>query len=243
MRRFSLAALFAATFLASPSAFAQTADDCYQATLKNDDLEVIRVCTRALEKGGMNDYDRSVTVSNRGLGYLRNKEYDKAIIDLSDALLINPKNPYAFNSRGDAWLQKNNFDRAFADFDEALRINADFTGAIYNRGVAFEKQGNTNAARDEYRKAVATKGDSALDKWARDRARERLTALGDNQQQQQQQQRRNDNTQGERDSEQRRTDRRELERRDDRRDTNNQRNDNPPSNTGRGNDGSYIRRK
>lgn len=179
MRRSSLCALVAAATLASSAfAYAQTADDCYQATLRDDDLEIIRVCTQAINKGGMNEDDRSITFSNRGLGYVRNKEYDKGIADLTEALQINPKNPYAFNSRGDAWLAKDNFDRAFADFEQALRIDPEFTGAMYNRGVAFEKQGNTSAAREEYRRALATKGERALDKWSRDRARERLTALG-----------------------------------------------------------------
>ncbi len=182
MRRPAIAALLlAATFVSTGGVRAQTVEDCYQATLKDDDLAIIRICTQALEKGTTSTEDRSIMLSNRGLGYLRNREFDKSIIDFSDALLINPKNAYSFNFRGDAWLQKRNFDRAFADFDEALRINAAFTGAIYNRGLTFEQQGNTTAARAEYQKAIATKGDSALDKWARDRAQERLAALSGDQ--------------------------------------------------------------
>jgi tetratricopeptide (TPR) repeat protein len=200
MRRPVLAALLFAALAVSPQVRAQTADDCYQATLKDDDLAIIRVCGAALDKGGLNTEDRSIVLSNRGLGYLRNKEFDKSIIDFSDALLINPKNAYSFNFRGDAWLQKSNYDRALADFDEALRIDSGFTGALYNRGLTYERQGNVVAARAEYRKAIATRGDRALDKWARDRSQERLTALGDNQPPPQKNQPRSDDRTSERDA-------------------------------------------
>jgi tetratricopeptide (TPR) repeat protein len=221
MRRPAIATLLLAAFALSPHEVrAQTADDCYQATLKVDDAAIIRICSQALDKGGLSESDRSITLSNRGLGYLRNKEYDKSIIDFSDALLINAKNAYAFNSRGDAWLQKSNYERALADFDEALKVDSAFTGAIYNRGLTFERQGNLKGAIEEYRKAIATTNTRALDNWSRDRARERLAALGENPQPQRQRQ----------------DDSRPSERQTDRQ-------PDQKSNPGRGNDGSYIRRK
>ena len=214
MRRSAIAALFFAVLAISPlAANAQTMEDCFQATTRPDNLEIIRICTLALERGQLNQGDRSAALSNRGLGHLRNKEYDKSIIDFSDSLLIDSKNAYAFNSRGDAWLQMSGFDRAFADFNEALRVDPTFTGALYNRGLAFERQGETSNARAEYRKAIATKGTRALDNWARDRAQERLSALGDTPPPQQKQQPR------------------EQE----------QRNAPEQKNTGRGSDGSYRR--
>jgi tetratricopeptide (TPR) repeat protein len=167
-----LAALLPAT--------AQTANDCYQATLKTDDAEIIRVCTRALERGGLEGATLSTTLSNRGLGYLRNKEYDKSIIDFSEALLINPKNPYAFNSRGEAWREKGNFERALDDFNESLRVDPTFAAAYLNRGITFERQGDPKAARAEYQKALNQKGDRAIDGWARRNAQTRLNNLNDN---------------------------------------------------------------
>jgi tetratricopeptide (TPR) repeat protein len=163
---------------------AQTPNDCYQATLKTDDREIIRVCTAALERGGIQGETLSITLSNRGLGYLRNKEYDKSIIDFSEALLINPKNPYAFNSRGEAWREKGNLERALADFAESLNVDATFAAAYYNRGVTYERQNNPAAARAEYQKALDQRGDRAIDNWARDNARARLAALDGNQQRQ-----------------------------------------------------------
>lgn len=173
------ALLFAAAAVSSTGVSAQTAEDCYQATLREDDREIIRICTDVLNKANLDDRNRSVTASNRGLGYLRDKQFDKAILDFSDAILVDSRNPYPFNFRGEAWREKGNFDRALADFEQALRIEPGFTGALFNRGVTFEQQGNAAAARAEFRKALATTGNSELDKWARARSRERLAALGE----------------------------------------------------------------
>lgn len=215
-------------------ASAQTANDCYQATLKTDDQAIIRICTQALDRGGLSNEDRSITTSNRGLGYLRSKEYDKAIIDFSEALLINPKNPYSFNFRGECWREKGNFERALADFESALNVNPGFTGAFYNRGLTYERQGKIEDARAEYNKGLQTKGDSALDKWARDRIKERLAALGGNQQQQQTNPR-NDNPGPRRDS--------DSNDRTPQRQTQPQQQQQQQTNPGNGNEGSYIRRR
>src|SRR6218665_4018582 len=117
MQRLGIAALVLASIvLLSPGAKAQTPDDCYKAGLKDDDNEVIRICSRGLEKGGLEGRLLSTTLSNRGLVYLRSKQYDKAIVDFSEAILVNPKNPFAFDNRGDAWREKGNYDRALADY-------------------------------------------------------------------------------------------------------------------------------
>ncbi len=225
---------FAILLSAALPAAAQTSNDCYQATLKTDDQAIIRICTQALDRGGLDDRTRSITLSNRGLGYLRSKDYDKSIIDFSEALLINPKNAFSFNFRGEAWREKGNFDRALADFEDALEIDAGFTAALYNRGLTFERQGNPTAARAEYQKAVATKGDRAIDTWARDRARERLTALGDGPQQQQQQQQQQQ-TQRDRDDRDDRDDDRSPRQQPQQQQQNNE--------PGRGSEGSYQRRR
>ena len=162
--------------LAAPVA-AQTPDDCYKASLEEDDQNLIRVCTRVLDKGGLSKSDLSTTLNNRGLGYLRNKEYDKAIIDFSEAILINPKNPYAFDNRGDAWREKGNFDRALADYNEALSIDPAFTSALLNRGITYEQQGDKTRARQDYEAALNQKGTRAIDNWARQQARRRLEKL------------------------------------------------------------------
>jgi tetratricopeptide (TPR) repeat protein len=178
MRVSILAAAAFALLLAMLPTAAQTPDDCYQAGLEEDDQNLIRVCTRVLEKGGIEGSTLSTTLSNRGLGYLRSKQYDKAIIDFSEAILINPKNPFAFDNRGDAWREKGNYERALADYNEALAIEPSFTSALLNRGITYELQGDKTRARQDYETALNQKGDRAIDDWARRLARQRLDKLG-----------------------------------------------------------------
>jgi tetratricopeptide (TPR) repeat protein len=178
MRHPRLAAILIAFALVAPgAAAAQTPDDCYQAGLKDDDEALIRICTRVLEKGGLEGRLLSTTLSNRGLGYLRSKQYDKAIIDFSEAILVNPKNPFAFDNRGDAWREKGNYDRALADYNEALAIEPSFTSALLNRGITYDLQGDKTKARADYEAALNQKGTRAIDEWARDQARRRLDKL------------------------------------------------------------------
>ncbi|HRF10020.1 MAG TPA: tetratricopeptide repeat protein [Xanthobacteraceae bacterium] len=235
MKKTSGLALAILLSAAALPAAAQTPDDCFQATLKTDDQAIIRVCTQALDRGGLDVRTRSITLSNRGLGYLRSKDFDKSIIDFSEALLIDPKNAFSFNFRGEAWREKGNFDRALADFEDALGVDPDFTAAFYNRGLTYERQGNPTGARAEYQKAIALKGDRAIDNWARDRARERLTALGDNPQQNQQQ-----NTQPRNDDRGRDRDRND---RNDRTTQQNQQQQQQNNDPGRGNEGGFQRRR
>ncbi len=171
------AVFFTFALLALPVS-AQTPDDCYKAGLQDDDQNLIRICSRVLDNGGLSPTLLSTTLSNRGLGYLRSKQYDKAIIDFSEAILINPKNPFAFDNRGDAWREKGNYDRALADYNEALSIEPTFTSSLLNRGITYELQGDKVKARQDYETALNQKGDRAIDKWARDNARQRLDKLG-----------------------------------------------------------------
>ncbi len=179
MRHPGFAAILLAFALLAPGPLAaQTPDDCYKAGLRDDDNEVIRVCTSVLDKGGLEGSLLSTTLSNRGLGYLRSGQYDKAIIDFSEAILVNPKNPFAFDNRGDAWREKGNYDRALADYNEALAIEPTFTSALLNRGITYELQGDKVKARADYEAALNQKGTRAIDNWARDQAKSRLDKLG-----------------------------------------------------------------
>ena len=168
--------LAAAAFAAAPAS-AQTAEACYQATLRFNGPEIIRACSAALERGGLQREDLSIVYSNRALGYMHQKQWDEAIADLSEALAIDGTNPFAFNSRGQCWTNKKNYERAFADFDEALRLDAGFTGAYLNRGLAYQEMGDKQKAIAQYRLALQQEGTREIDKWARARAQEHLSEL------------------------------------------------------------------
>jgi tetratricopeptide (TPR) repeat protein len=60
---------------------------------------------------------------NRGYSYAEKGEFDQAIADYTEAVMLNPVDDKAYYDRGNAWLKKGDSVRARADWEEALRIN------------------------------------------------------------------------------------------------------------------------
>jgi tetratricopeptide (TPR) repeat protein len=66
-----------------------------------------------------NDHARSDYSSERGFAYLKKNDYDRAIIDLDNAIRLNPDNGRALKSRGLAYQAKGETARADADLATA----------------------------------------------------------------------------------------------------------------------------
>jgi tetratricopeptide (TPR) repeat protein len=73
----------------------------------------------------------------QGVDAFKNKNYDLAIADFSEAVRLNPNLPQAYSKRGDAYVNKGDFDKAIADYSDALRLNPNDTMAYYNRGSSY----------------------------------------------------------------------------------------------------------
>jgi tetratricopeptide (TPR) repeat protein len=115
----------------------------------------------------------------RGFVYKQQGENDSAIRDLDQAIKLQPKLALAFSNRGDAWRQRGDVDRAIIDLDEAIRLDPSMTPAYVNRGLAYEKKGDIERAKIEFGTALAkAPGKFTTTKEAREKARERLMALG-----------------------------------------------------------------
>jgi tetratricopeptide (TPR) repeat protein len=69
----------------------------------------------ASERRLANDHTRSDYSSERGFAYLKKNDYDRAIIDLDNAIRLNPDNGRALKSRGLAYQAKGDTARAEAD--------------------------------------------------------------------------------------------------------------------------------
>src|SRR5262245_34142858 len=67
--------------------------------------------------------ERPVTYYQRGDVWLRQREYDRAIADFTEAIRLDRSYMLAYHGRGVAWSLKGEFDRAIEDFTEAIRIN------------------------------------------------------------------------------------------------------------------------
>src|SRR5207249_1661963 len=64
-------------------------------------------------------------------------EFDEAIKDYTEALLLAPKSAQAFEGRGLTYLDKGDNDHAIQDFTEAIALEPNFAQALQERGIAY----------------------------------------------------------------------------------------------------------
>lgn len=153
-------------------------DPCFEATLETNGDRAIAVCTKFIESGRLSGRELSRHLNNRGLGYMKNDDLDRALADFDEALNITPNYAFAYDNRGDVWREKGQFDRAIADYNSAIRVDPTFTAAYYNRGFTYERMGNKESARADYEALLRMPVTRAIDKWAHDQARRRLGTMG-----------------------------------------------------------------
>ena len=83
-------------------------------------------------------------------------DYERAVEDYSQALLVDPQNSYAYYNRGITRDRSGDYEGAIADFSQAIRLdpaNADF---FHNRGFSLRKMVGTLHSAD----ALAYIGDA-----------------------------------------------------------------------------------
>ena len=81
---------------------------------------------------------------NRGLSYADEGEFDRAIIDYSEAIRISSRANF-LTHRGDAYQAKGDLDLAIADYDRAIKLNPAFADAYNNRAPPSEARATMTA--------------------------------------------------------------------------------------------------
>jgi tetratricopeptide (TPR) repeat protein len=94
-------------------------------------------------------HSRGTSLVNRGM-------YDQAIVELNNAIQINPNSDSAYYDRGRAWSGKGYIDKAISDYTKAIEINSAGTiqVAYNNRGQEYEKRGDIDQALSDYTKGI-----------------------------------------------------------------------------------------
>jgi tetratricopeptide (TPR) repeat protein len=93
--------------------------------------------------------------ADRGLVYLDRQEYDRAIVDLTKAIELDPRWTSAYKWRGTAYFYTGRNDRAIADFDTAIRLDPTSGELYWRRGKAHEVAHDLTAALTDYSDALA----------------------------------------------------------------------------------------
>jgi tetratricopeptide (TPR) repeat protein len=130
--------------------------DCYQAAHARDhDTNAIYHCNLALEQEGLDSGNKAATLVNRGVLYMRNRNYRSAERDFNRAMSTDDANPEAYLNMAISHLQQNENDTSVMPMiEKALALNTKEQAlAYYSRGVLHERSGNIRQAYYDYRKA------------------------------------------------------------------------------------------
>ena len=87
----------------------------------------------------------------RGISYSENTEYDKAIKEIDQAILINPDHAILYNKRGIVYYYSRNYKKAIDDYNKSIELNPNLSPVYYNRALAYDDSGQKIRALKEYR--------------------------------------------------------------------------------------------
>lgn len=91
---------------------------------------------------------------NRGRAYSRMGQYDKAIGDFNQVIVLHETYASAYYNRGNAYCNKGDLMTAIRDYDKAIELNPGFTEAYSNRGSTYGMQGRYDLAIDDINEAI-----------------------------------------------------------------------------------------
>jgi tetratricopeptide (TPR) repeat protein len=94
-----------------------------------------------------------------GVAYGENKQYDKALKDLTEATRLEPDNADAWNNYGLYLSEAGQQDASHTALNKSIALKPDFFKAYYNKGNTFAKQNNFRAALQQYQEALRWKTD------------------------------------------------------------------------------------
>lgn len=90
----------------------------------------------------------------QGTVNLVNKEYNEALINLTEAKKLNPKDSQIRNNLGMAYYLKKQFNLAQEEFEDAIDLNEKNSEARVNLGVLHMEKNNLKEARKQFEKVL-----------------------------------------------------------------------------------------
>ena len=136
--------------IAGPAAFAGPREDCANSRL-NPEL-VIEACNKLIKRAPQD----AILYDNRGNGYARKDDFDRAIADFSEAIRLGP-NHGLYLSRGAAYHVKGDHDRAIRDLSEAIGLKPSDHFIYGGRGAAYHGKGDYDSAITDFNNAIRLK--------------------------------------------------------------------------------------
>jgi tetratricopeptide (TPR) repeat protein len=92
---------------------------------------------------------------DRAWAFVNFGKSDFAIVDYTQALVIDPNNAAAYIARAEVLGDRGEYDRAIEDCNKAVRVNPNEFRGYALRGFFFEKKGEMDKAIADYRRALS----------------------------------------------------------------------------------------
>jgi|SRR6266446_6952130 tetratricopeptide (TPR) repeat protein len=137
--------------LHSTALVAQTAKEWSQCAGREGPIAdvIIGGCSAMIQAGQGSPKQLATAFNNRGVAYKSKGEFDRALEDYNQAILLNPSFASAYNNRGVIYRLKGDYNRAIRDYDEAIWLDNNIPALFYNRAIAYsEKQDYDHAIED-----------------------------------------------------------------------------------------------
>jgi tetratricopeptide (TPR) repeat protein len=90
----------------------------------------------------------------RGIASYRSGDLVQAIVELDEAIRLDPHNAQDYNIRANTWDDMGVFERALADYDQAIRINPNNPAVFHDRGIMWQRNGELNKALVDLDRAI-----------------------------------------------------------------------------------------
>ena len=113
-----------------------------------DELEKLKTFDSSTANGSLSHYDN-------GEKHYLNGEYEKAIIELTNAIELNPNYVDAYHYRANAYMNLGKYDLALADLDKAISISPDNAFLYYIRGLFYKEIGDFDKVLADQNKAIS----------------------------------------------------------------------------------------
>ncbi|HVN71096.1 MAG TPA: tetratricopeptide repeat protein [Desulfomonilia bacterium] len=114
----------------------------------------LQSCTKVIESGQVSGAYLAETYVRRGIINEGKMEYDPAVRDFNQAILLDPYIFEAFYHRGYLFEKKGDHEQAIRDFNQAIKLNPGYVYAYISRGVAYRGKGEYDRAIQEFNKAI-----------------------------------------------------------------------------------------
>jgi len=92
--------------------------------------------------------------NHRGVAYHVKGDYDRAILDYTQAIALDPNYAVAYTNRGLAYTSNGNGKHAIMDYTQAITLDPRYAQAYTNRGVAYHAVGDYDRAISDYTQAI-----------------------------------------------------------------------------------------